>query len=154
MEVERSSSPAFASVMVDENAIVDCVQNLIDNAVKYASGGGWIRVRAENAPRETEPMCGFRSRIMGRASIPKICRISSILLPRRSGPQFADSGRRAGLSLVSRIVEAHDGTVDVRSSAEAGAAFFIDLPRDQPAAPFRQSRRSKRWRHKLAYPAG
>ena len=45
-------------------------------------------------------------------------------------PAARDSGNLGlGLYIAERIVSAHNGTIDVRSSAEAGTLFTIRLPR-------------------------
>jgi signal transduction histidine kinase len=40
-----------------------------------------------------------------------------------------------GLSLVKRIVEAHRGTIEVKSSAQSGTTFFIYLPAEAVTVP-------------------
>jgi two-component system phosphate regulon sensor histidine kinase PhoR len=37
-----------------------------------------------------------------------------------------------GLAVVKRIVEAHSGTISVKSDINKGTAFIINLPRKEP----------------------
>src|SRR5207248_8492512 len=125
MEVERFVDPGLPLVSVDENLIVDCVQNLLNNAVKYAASGGWVRVRAETAP-------GGRVRIAVEDHGPGV---DAEELPHIFDPFYRGEGVRnsqipgvgLGLSLVKRIVEAHHGTVEAENAAGAGAIFSIFL---------------------------
>ena len=134
MQIERFVEPGLPPVLVDENAIVDCVQNLINNAVKYAASGGWIRVRAESTPRPN----GLAVRISVEDHGPGI---EANDLPHIFDPFYRSEAVRnsqlpgvgLGLSLVRRIVEAHKGTIEVRNIPESGASFFIDLPADTSA---------------------
>jgi signal transduction histidine kinase len=136
MEVERFIEPDLPLVSVDENLIADCVQNLLNNAAKYASSGGWVRVSAETAPHPD----GARVRIAVQDRGPGI---SADDLPHIFDPFYRSEAVRnsqipgvgLGLSLVKRIVESLHGTVEVKSSAATpGASFILYLPA-QPAAP-------------------
>jgi signal transduction histidine kinase len=136
MEVERFVEPDLPPVLVDEKAIADCVQNLIHNAVKYANSGRWLRVRAESAPHSS----GRRVRIAVEDRGPGV---DPDDLPHIFDPFYRSEAVRnsqlpgvgLGLSLVKRIVEAHRGTIEVRSSPQSGACFFIDLPAQTAAQP-------------------
>jgi signal transduction histidine kinase len=136
MEVERFVEPDLPLVLVDEKAIADCVQNLIHNAVKYANSGRWLRVRAESVPHAN----GVRVRISVEDRGPGV---DPDDLPHIFDPFYRSEAVRnsqlpgvgLGLSLVKRIVEAHHGSIEVRSAPESGACFFIDLPAETAAVP-------------------
>ena len=137
MEVERFIEPDLPLVSVDENLIADCVQNLLNNAAKYAASGGWVRVSARR--RQLHPD-GARVRITVQDRGPGI---SADDLPHIFDPFYRSEAVRnsqipgvgLGLSLVKRIVESLHGTVEVKSSAATpGASFILYLPA-QPAAP-------------------
>jgi signal transduction histidine kinase len=133
MIVEREIDPHLPEVQGDLNLMVDCVQNLINNAVKYAKSGGWVRVRAEKAPDSG----GSRIRIAVEDRGPGV---SPDDLPHIFDPFYRGEGVRSsqilgvglGLSLVKRIVEAHHGTVTVESSSGLGATFYLYLPAQPP----------------------
>jgi signal transduction histidine kinase len=129
MQVERFVESDLPPVPVDENSIVDCLQNLLNNAVKYAASGGWVGVRAETVPHPG----GLRVRIAVEDHGPGI---GADDLPHIFDPFYRSQAIRnsqipgvgLGLSLVKRIVEAHRGTIEVKSSAQSGTTFFIYLP--------------------------
>jgi signal transduction histidine kinase len=134
MQVERFVEPDLPPVPVDENSIVDCLQNLLNNAVKYAAGGGWLGVRAETVPYPG----GVRVRISVEDRGPGI---GPDDLPHIFDPFYRSQAIRnsqipgvgLGLSLVKRIVEAHRGIIEVKSAPPSGATFFIYLPAEAVA---------------------
>jgi signal transduction histidine kinase len=134
MEIERFIAPDLPMISVDENLIVDCVQNLLNNAVKYASSGGWVRVRAEGVADAQ----GTRLRIAVEDRGPGISPddLPHIFDAFYRGEAVRNSqipGVGLGLSLVKRIIEAHRGTIEVKSSPDSGASFVFYLPA-QPAS--------------------
>jgi signal transduction histidine kinase len=136
MRVERFIEPELPQVQVDENAIVDCLQNLLNNAAKYAASGGWVGVRAETVHNPG----GDRVRITVEDRGPGIAPEDAphIFDPFYRSQAIRNSqipGVGLGLSLVKRIIEAHRGTIEVKSSTESGAAFFIDLPAEAATLP-------------------
>ena len=78
MEVERFIEPDLPLVSVDENLIADCVQNLLNNAAKYAASGGWVRVSAPRPLRIADgPRLASPWRIAVPAFRPTTCRTFS-----------------------------------------------------------------------------
>src|SRR5207244_13523947 len=117
----------------------DCVENLLNNAVKYASSGGWVRVRAEAV---ADPG-GTRLRIAVEDRGPGISPddLPHIFDAFYRGEAVRNSqipGVGLGLSLVKRIVVAHRGTVEIKRSAASGACLLRSLP-DHPVVPARKS---------------
>jgi signal transduction histidine kinase len=98
--------------------------NLIDNAVKYTPTGG----RVEVSVRADGDKAVLAVRDSG-AGIPadELPRIWDRLF--RGDTSRAERGLGLGLSLVRAIVQAHHGTVDVRSEPGAGSTFTVRLPR-------------------------
>ncbi|HTM50121.1 MAG TPA: HAMP domain-containing sensor histidine kinase [Bryobacteraceae bacterium] len=132
MEIERFIGPGLPLVSVDENLIVDCVQNLLNNAAKYAASGGWVRVSAEAVSDGERVQISVEDRGPG---------ISPDDLPHIFDPFYRSEAVRSsqipgvglGLSLVKRIIEAHRGTIEVKSSAESGTCFALFLPAESAA---------------------
>ncbi len=136
MEVERAIAPGLPNVCVDENLIVDCLQNLLNNAVKYAASGGWVRVRADAVPGPGGPRVRFAVEDRGPGIGPDD--LPHIFDPFYRSEAIRNSqipGVGLGLSLVKRIVEAHRGTIEAVSSPQSGATFFLYLPADTTAVP-------------------
>ena len=123
----RSELPQTLPALVDGGRISQVLDNLLSNAVKYSPDGGFVTVRAERnrdgvliavedtgiGMTETE-QAGvftkfFRSGSARRAAIP---------------------GVGLGLAISRSIVEAHGGTITLRSRSGHGSCFTVHLPVD------------------------
>ncbi|HEX5862189.1 MAG TPA: HAMP domain-containing sensor histidine kinase, partial [Nocardioides sp.] len=118
----RLDGAVEAVVPMDEQRITQAVLQLADNAVKHTRPGdeiaigsscddGWARIWV----RDTGPgvPAEDQQRIFERFT--------------RGEVSLDDEGFGLGLSIVSAIVEAHDGTVTVEDSEPTGARFVIGL---------------------------
>lgn len=115
--------PDACEVMVDRGRIQQVIANLLDNALKYGTEGGRVRISAA-----------------GRAGVVKIRvaddgpGIPEQDLPRiwdrlyRGDRSRSERGLGLGLSFVKAIVDAHGGEVTVASTPGKGAEFEIRLP--------------------------
>ncbi len=123
--VESEIAEELPLVLVDENALVRALGNLIGNAVKYARDGGWLKLRANRAEGGVELAVEDRGPGIAKADQERIFE------PFVRGRKLAGSnlpGTGIGLSLVRHVVEAHQGRVEVESSPGEGAVFRLWLP--------------------------
>ena len=77
MTVERSIEPGLPEIRVDANQIVDCVQNLLNNAVKYAAAARGCGSAPRAFPNPTASTSASPSKTAVPASPRKTCPISS-----------------------------------------------------------------------------
>jgi signal transduction histidine kinase len=119
----HAAVPADLVVDGDRTRLEQVMANLIDNATKYTPSGGRIDVdgKADNgqvliAVSDTGP------------GVPadELPRIWDRLF--RGDTSRSERGLGLGLSLVKAIVEAHGGSVTVRSAPGQGATFTVRLP--------------------------
>lgn len=114
------------SVYVDRQRTVEAVQNLVDNAAKFANGGSKIEIGQEGR-EENMPVFYVRDHGIG---------IDPIHHERIFGlfnKLDADSeGTGVGLTLVKRIIEVHKGRIWVRSEPGKGSTFYFTLPPSGP----------------------
>jgi len=130
--VIQSSETGDLNVRLDRGRVAQVVLNLLTNAVQYGTSKSVIGVSTLGESADVV----IRVHNSG-APIPQ-SELATIFSPfKRLGAEKAvpedSSNLGFGLYIVERIVTAHGGCVDVRSSPEGGTLFSVRLPRD--AAP-------------------
>jgi signal transduction histidine kinase len=117
-------------VSVDETRIVQVLNNLISNAIKYSPEGGTVRVRLESDGEAariavSDEGIGIPTEDLERVFEPF----------QRSGKGREEiPGVGLGLSVVRRIVLAHRGSIRVWSTPGVGSTFVVALPLTERAA--------------------
>jgi signal transduction histidine kinase len=111
-----------ATVNVDRQRIVQVLTNLIDNAIKFTSEGGTVKVSYEvSADRAvlsvSDTGSGISEEDQGR-----------IFEAYWQGKRSSRGGSGLGLAIVKRIVEEHEGFITVKSRLGTGTTFSIILP--------------------------
>ncbi len=123
--VEKAVSPHLPLVMAERSAMARAVQNLLSNAMKYGNGSRHIGLFAETD-----------GAVVQIAVIDRGLGIPSEELPHIFEPFFRGNeirsaqirGNGLGLSLVKNIVDAHGGSISVKSKPGEGSSFIIILP--------------------------
>jgi signal transduction histidine kinase len=122
IDVRVDAGPGLSPVSCDPQRIARVFANLVGNAIKFSPPGSAVIVRASAA---AEHVC-FSVSDAGPG-------ISPLDLPRVFERFWqADLGRwhgtGLGLSISKEIVEAHGGSIGVRSELGQGSTFFFTLP--------------------------
>jgi two-component system phosphate regulon sensor histidine kinase PhoR len=121
VEIEKN----LPAVKVDRGAIVQAINNLIDNAIKYSGEARNIIIRAfvENQHLTIAVQdfgIGIRKEEIDKV-FERFYRGGDVLTRTVKGSGL-------GLTLVKQVVEVHHGTVDVESEPGHGSTFLIRLP--------------------------
>ena len=128
--VEKHIEPGLPSVFGDPVALKQVIENLLQNAAKYgADGERWIGVSASSAANREGSLLEIRVSDRG-PGIPAEEQ-AQIFEPFFRGSRAVRNqihGTGLGLNLVKRIVEAHRGTITVRSEPLKGAEFIVRIP--------------------------
>ncbi len=139
--MERSIARGLPKIAGDAEALEQVVSNLIGNAIKYgtpANGGAasWIGITAAMSGSEA-----IEIRVADRGpGIPR-AELDHVFEPFFRGARARDAqirGTGLGLTLVKKIVEAHSGTISVRSDGVLGTEFIVRLPVATGPVPPRQ----------------
>lgn len=121
-----------------EDAIVNLLVILIDNAIKYTEPQKSITILTKETNRHVGISIQDQGIGINEKDLPHI--FDRFYRADASRSKLSANGYGLGLSIAKKIVTAHHGTIDVKSAKNAGTTFTIILPR-------RQSRRSIRdWR--------
>ena len=117
---------ALPKVSVDRGKLEMAVQNLIDNAVKYTSSDGKIKVYL----KETSPdyLAVFVEDT--GIGIPKNQqhRIFSKFFRADNAIRFETEGSGLGLYIAQNIVTSHKGKINFKSEENKGSVFYFSLP--------------------------
>jgi PAS domain S-box-containing protein len=127
----NAETPA-AWVEADPVRLEQVIANLLDNALKYTPAGGLIHLAVHG-----EPDAAVLTVSDTGAGIPAhlLARVFDLFVQGERGTDRGQGGLGIGLTLVRRLVELHQGTVEAASAgAGRGATFTVRLPRALPPA--------------------
>jgi len=116
-------------VMADEEAIRRALNNLVGNAIKYAADGRSLSIHLSRHAEAGQDEVAIAVTDGGKGIAAED--LPHIFEPFYRGREVVSRqlhGNGLGLSLVSRIAEAHRGSITVRSTPGAGATFTLRLP--------------------------
>ena len=118
-------------IRCDATRIVQVLNNLISNALKYSPEGGLVRVALADA--EDTAIVSVSDQGIGISPAER----DTIFEPFRRSSTTRDTipGVGLGLSVARRILEAHGGTIEVRSEEGRGSTFRFFLPHAQTTQP-------------------
>ena len=131
LSLEAGSCPGELWAWVDDDALAEILDNLIDNAVKYTPVGGAIRVRCWG---EGEWAClEVRDTGIGIPAhdLPRIFERFYRVDKARSREL---GGTGLGLSIVKHLVQSMRGSISAASQVGQGTTFTVRLPRTASAA--------------------
>jgi signal transduction histidine kinase len=132
--VEKNIDPGLPPILGDPVALRHALQNLIGNAAKYGmEGGNWIGVFASKT-RDKEPAM-VEIRVADRGpGIPEDEQkhIFEPFFRGRRAVQDQIHGAGLGLNLAKKIVEAHGGSIRVKSEPMKGTEFIVRIPAAPP----------------------
>ena len=133
-------SAALPAVMGDGDRLAQVFSNLVDNALKHTSPGGFILLRARLIGSATSSAAGSEIQVDvtdNGAGIPPEALLhifERFYQADPSRPGGEKHGTGLGLAIVKEIVEAHSGKISVRSTPNAGSLFTVTLPLTPPHA--------------------
>jgi signal transduction histidine kinase len=124
--------PSLPPIEADRNIISQVIWNLVSNAIDAVSEGGKISISTRRAGGVDDSVAmivkddGF--------GIPEEAQ-KNIFKPFITGKEH---GTGLGLSVVRRAVEAHGGSIALKSVAGRGSAFTVTLPLKQRREPSKE----------------
>ena len=123
--LERDMEPGLPPIRGNRTLLLHGLQNLLANVALYGRAGKWARVRAARRGNAVE----FTIEDRGAGISPE--EVERVLQPFYRGQgakQTNVAGLGLGLTLVRRIVEAHEGKIDFRSKRNVGTTVAFSVP--------------------------
>ena len=120
IKIERDFGDNLPPVKVDSELLSQAFLNLIINAIESMSGGGRFAIKIRSDWSCVDVSFADTGVGLPEENLGKIF-----------NPFFStkDEGSGLGLAIVHRIVEAHNGTITVKSKVDQGSVFTVRLRR-------------------------
>jgi PAS domain S-box-containing protein len=122
LAIDVELSEGTPDVWADRDRLLQVLENLLGNAVKFTGPGGRVAVCA--GPREDEVL--FRVTDSGMGIEPQ--QVSHLFEPFWQARKGDVRGAGLGLPIVKGIVDSHRGRVWVESTPKRGSTFFFTIP--------------------------
>jgi len=125
-DIIRNDVPHDMQVFADPDLLVEVLQNLLSNALKYTNAGEIVVAGHENA---TSIVCSVTDTGIG---IPAD-QLKQVFQKGTGDPKVAGS-TGIGLTLVDKVMQLHGGKVSVESTPGKGSTFSVEFPKDHRKA--------------------
>lgn len=132
IEIEENDGDTLA--YVDKQRMNQVFQNILSNAVKFSDAGGSVHVQIQYVPQT--PLLGKENGYIVRISdkgigIPE-GELNDIFnkFIQSSKTRTRAGGTGLGLAICKEIVTAHNGKIWAENNQDAGASFYIVIPKD------------------------
>lgn len=126
IQFKRDEETVFAEA--DSIRMAQVIRNLIDNAIKYGSEGGWVKVTVENKKDLLEISVEDNGPGIPEDHHPRIFDRFYRIEKSRSKEK---GGSGLGLAIVKRILEAHGSDIKLISGGNKGSCFRFRLKKSQ-----------------------
>jgi signal transduction histidine kinase len=121
-------------IIADADRVIEAVDNLISNAVKYSPADGEVQVEARIDRSAGVAQVSVTDRGQGMSQ-EDIARAFQRFQRLSAKPTAGESSTGLGLAIVKAIAEAHGGTVEAASAGKGqGSTFTLVLPVSGPGA--------------------
>ena len=124
VEVRYIASHDLPPLSIDRVKITQAVQNLVSNAVQYSPPGSVVELRVHTIAGGVELEVEDRGPGIAPTEMPDLfkpfTRLSTATLGRQRSVGL-------GLAITKRLIEAHGGTIEVKSEVGKGSTFTVKL---------------------------
>jgi two-component system sensor histidine kinase/response regulator len=124
IDIHLSIDEPIRSIDGDEGTLVEALINIIGNAVKYSHPGSQVLVSAEESENEVLIKVTDNGIGISPEDLPYIFDGFYI----GEGATAGEKSHGLGLTITRRIIEAHNGEINVESEIGKGSTFIIRLP--------------------------
>ncbi len=111
----------FVVLMGDRNRLRQVFVNVIDNALKYSSAGGTVRVEAARVGSSFQVVVSDTGCGISAEDLPKV-------KTKFYKANFTRRGSGIGLAVANEIVQQHNGSLELASQVGKGTVVTITLP--------------------------
>ncbi len=123
LSIKKDLDSALPPVQADIERIRQVIVNLTHNAIKFTSPGGNITIASRSNDNSVTVDVTDTGTGISRSDLPHVFERFYKADTARSG-----GGTGMGLAIAKHVVEAHGGSIRVRSEEGKGSTFSFDLP--------------------------
>ena len=128
-EVEMDVPTSLPAVRADRSAVIQVLDNVIDNAVRYSNGTRYVGISAFAAATHVTV------RIIDRGSGIPQDEVPHVFEKFYRGRDTSTAGSGLGLAIAHRVVKDHGGTIRLESQHGFGTTVEISLPSHSEEEP-------------------
>ncbi|WP_338634928.1 sensor histidine kinase [Spirobacillus cienkowskii] len=127
VEIQSDVDPEIEEIYVDAQRFDSVLVNLVDNAVKYNRPGGIVKISVRK--NDTHHIVFLEDTGIGIPNHSRLRAFERFYRVDKSHNRLG-GGSGLGLAIVKHIVQAHGGTITLRSEVGVGSVFTIMLPKE------------------------
>ncbi|MCA0447545.1 MAG: hypothetical protein LCH54_15085 [Bacteroidetes bacterium] len=113
-------------IKADENALREIIDNILNNAIKYSSGGSVIRVKISPMNEKVRLSITDQGPGLSEDDLEHLFKKFRKLSAKPTGGELSTG---LGLSIVKKLTDMHDGKVWAESHSGSGSTFHVEFPR-------------------------
>ncbi len=123
----KAKTPESLLVLADRKYIAQVLMNLISNAIRYGTQGGWVRIAFIDMFDKVMVEVSDNGEGIEKEDVPRVFERFFRTDASRSREK---GGTGLGLAIVKHILEAHGETISLRSELGVGTTFSFTLSKD------------------------
>jgi signal transduction histidine kinase len=131
MTIERRTAADLPHVLADPEVLLRCVTNLVENAVKYASSGGYVLLTVDRRRKSGRSFVEIAVEDRGPGiDDEEALAVFEPFYRGASARQARQTGSGLGLAIVKNTIEALGGSIALERISPHGCRFTLVLPAD------------------------
>ncbi|MEO1518049.1 MAG: HAMP domain-containing sensor histidine kinase [Bacteroidota bacterium] len=123
IDLHLDMEPKLPMVFADLGLVERVIQNLVDNALKFTPEGGRVTLELQAHDKEIEVRIADTG-----PGIAEDQQSAIFERYRQAAPEAKKKGVGLGLAIAQKILELHNGRIEVKSKLNEGTVFFFQLP--------------------------
>ena len=125
--LHHNGTPSLSEVMLNERALTQITENLLENAIKFTPEGGSVWVRTECTEQAVVVAVEDTGVGIDEDTVPQIF---ESFTQESGGVRRQYGGVGLGLSIVKQLTDALDGSIEVDTEKGEGTCFTVRFPQE------------------------
>ncbi len=125
IDMQLELQPDIPDSLMDANKIDEVLDNLTSNAIKFSHKGGQVKIKTKFDGKVIYIDISDNGLGLSKEDIQRAFQKGSKLSAKPTG---SESSSGFGLWIVKKLIEAHGGNVEVKSTLGVGSTFSVELP--------------------------